>query len=189
MRALPLCVAAVLISSVPASAQEQSGAVQGVVRDTSGGPLIGATVEARSPAVVGVSRTLTDGQGTYRFPALPPATYTITASMKGFAPATSEAIIAIGQVLTINLTLGAEDYLIGNPGEGYSVIMEPLRAPNLVTPRPRRDYDALELHLRKRLSHNWAADATYTYSRLYGNYPGIASGEDYGDPGSVLRHR
>ena len=42
-----------------------------------------------------------------------------------------------------------EDYLISNPGEGFAVQMEP-RFPNLVTPKPKRDYDAVEVHLRKR---------------------------------------
>jgi hypothetical protein len=72
-----------------------------------------------------------------------------------------------------------EDYLIANPGEFYAVTMEP-RYPSLVTPKPKRDYDAFEVHLRKRFSQNWAADATYTYSRIYGNYPGLASSDEFG---------
>ncbi|MGE5199515.1 MAG: hypothetical protein ACM3H9_07725, partial [Rhodospirillaceae bacterium] len=72
-----------------------------------------------------------------------------------------------------------EDYLIANPGEGYAVAMEP-RFPALVEGKPQRDYDAFEVHLRKRFSHNWAADATYTYSRIYGNYPGLASSDEWG---------
>ncbi len=72
-----------------------------------------------------------------------------------------------------------EDYLISNPGEGYAVTMEP-RYPSLVTPKPKRDYDAFEVHLRKRFSQNWQADATYTYSRIYGNYPGLASSDEFG---------
>jgi hypothetical protein len=72
-----------------------------------------------------------------------------------------------------------EDYLISNPGEGLAIQMEP-SAPNLVTPKPKRNYDALEFHLTKRLANNWAADATYTYSRLYGNFPGLASSDEWG---------
>jgi len=72
-----------------------------------------------------------------------------------------------------------EDYLIANPGEGFAVNMEP-RYMNLVTPKSKRNYDAFEVHLRKRFSKNWAADATYTYSRIYGNYPGLASSDEFG---------
>ncbi len=46
--------------------------------------------------------------------------------------------------------------------------------------KPKRNYDAFEVHLRKRFSQNWAADATYTYSRIYGNYPGLASSDEWG---------
>ncbi|RPJ73793.1 MAG: carboxypeptidase regulatory-like domain-containing protein, partial [Acidobacteria bacterium] len=38
----------------PAMAQEQTGSIQGVVKDTSGGVLPGVTVEARSQVMVGV---------------------------------------------------------------------------------------------------------------------------------------
>lgn len=73
----------------------------------------------------------------------------------------------------------AEVYLISNPGEGFAAQMEP-RYPSLITPKPKRNYDAVELSLRKRLSNNWAMDAAYTYSRIYGNYPGLASSDEWG---------
>ena len=109
MRALlPRCVAAALFLScaVPCAAQEQTGAVQGVVRDTVGGVLPGVTVEARGSRVTGVSTTVTNAEGAYRFPALSPDTYTISAALQGFTPAkVDNAVIALGQLLTINLTL------------------------------------------------------------------------------------
>jgi outer membrane receptor protein involved in Fe transport len=40
-------------------------------------------------------------------------------------------------------------------------------------PKPRRDYDALMLTANKRLSKNWTVQASYTYSRTRGNYPGL----------------
>src|SRR6185295_3532010 len=40
-------------------------------------------------------------------------------------------------------------------------------------PKPRRDYDALSLTANKRLSRNWTLQASYTYSRTRGNYPGL----------------
>jgi protocatechuate 3,4-dioxygenase beta subunit len=67
-----------LALAVPASAQEQRGSIEGVVRDSSGAVMPGATVEARSPALVGIASAVTDTEGVYRFPALPPGTYEIT---------------------------------------------------------------------------------------------------------------
>ena len=58
----------------PAAAQEQSGSIQGVVKDSSGAVLPGVTVEARSPGIGGVRTTVSDSLGNYRFPALPPGT-------------------------------------------------------------------------------------------------------------------
>jgi hypothetical protein len=100
-----LCVSA-LLWSWPAQAQEQTGSIQGIVRDASGGVLPGATVEAKSPRTVGANTSVTDSKGQYRFPALPPGTYTITATLQGFTPAKIDnAVLALGQLLSINLTL------------------------------------------------------------------------------------
>ena len=96
---------AVLLLAIPASAQEQRGAIFGVVKDDSGAVLPGVTVEARSKTVVGASTAVTDAQGVYRFPALPPGTYTVTANLQGFSAVAAEAIVTLGKQLTIDLTM------------------------------------------------------------------------------------
>ncbi|RPJ82780.1 MAG: hypothetical protein EHM13_08450, partial [Acidobacteria bacterium] len=90
----------------PAMAQEQTGSIQGVVKDTSGGVLPGVTVEARSPVMVGVQTAVTDDKGVYRFPALPPGKYEITAALSGFNTAKSADVnLSLGQMLNVELTL------------------------------------------------------------------------------------
>jgi hypothetical protein len=74
---------------------------------------------------------------------------------------------------------GSEDYLIANPGEGLAVTMEPAY-PAFPTPKPKRNYDGLELRLNKRFSNNWSGQLSYLYSRLYGNYSGLASADENG---------
>src|SRR5688572_24733552 len=89
-----------------AYAQEQGGSVQGTVTDTSGAVLPGVTVEARSPSVVGVSTTTSDERGTYRFPALPPGRYEMTASLAGFSTKKlSDVDLLLGQSLKIDFQL------------------------------------------------------------------------------------
>ncbi len=89
-----------------ASAQEQSGGIQGVVKDSSGAVLPGATVEVKSTTSSVTQTVVTDGRGVYRFPALPPGTYEVTATLEGFNPAKiGNAVVALGRVLTIDLTL------------------------------------------------------------------------------------
>jgi hypothetical protein len=94
-----------LAVGMPAIAQEQSGSIQGVVRDAQGGVLPGATVEARSTSGAGVVTAVTDNAGVYRFPALAPGTYEFTATLSGFAPAKSSATVVLGQSLRVELAL------------------------------------------------------------------------------------
>jgi hypothetical protein len=44
-------------------------------------------------------------------------------------------------------------------------------------PKPSRTYDAISATVNKRLSKNWLARASYTYSRLVGNYQGLYQAE------------
>ena len=72
---------------------------------------------------------------------------------------------------------GSEAYIIGNPGRGLH--LETLTALGYInSTRPERRYDGLEFVLEKRLSNNYYFNANYTYSRLYGNYTGLASSDE-----------
>ncbi|CAN5634817.1 hypothetical protein BH24ACI2_BH24ACI2_02740 [soil metagenome] len=72
---------------------------------------------------------------------------------------------------------GSEAYIIGNPGSGLH--LETLQALGYAkSVRPQRRYDGLEFVLEKRLSRNWYFNANYTFSRLYGNYTGLASSDE-----------
>src|SRR6185436_7425538 len=51
---------ALVLLATPAAAQEQSGSISGVVKDASGAVLPGATVEARSPSLIGVRSTVSE---------------------------------------------------------------------------------------------------------------------------------
>lgn len=74
-------------------------------------------------------------------------------------------------------TAGNEAYIIGNPGRGLH--LETLTALGYERSiRPKRRYDGLEFVLEKRLSANWYFNANYTFSRLHGNYTGLASSDE-----------
>jgi hypothetical protein len=49
-------------------------------------------------------------------------------------------------------------------------------------PKAKRQYDAIEFTLSKRFSNNYFWSASYVYSRLYGNYSGIAASEEISTP-------
>ena len=67
-----------------ASAQETTAGIQGTVRDAQGAVVPGVTVEATSPALVGGQKVTTDGAGYYHLTALPPGSYALTLSARGF---------------------------------------------------------------------------------------------------------
>ena len=81
---------------------------------------------------------------------------------------------------------GDEGYLISNPGKpgGSTTVQFPTGATPLgqPVPRPKRQYDALELGYNRRFSNNWFVSANYTLSRLYGNYAGLASSDEVTTP-------
>jgi hypothetical protein len=68
-----------------------------------------------------------------------------------------------------------EVFVIGNPGEGRSR----LASGTTPLPRPKRTYQAAELTVDSRGRRAfWRA--SYTYSRLRGNFPGLASSDESG---------
>ena len=82
---LALTVAVILAVPARGHAQGvQTGVLSGVVRDAQDLPLPGATVTATSPAMQGERTVVTDAIGAYIIRGLPPGTYTVTISAKGF---------------------------------------------------------------------------------------------------------
>jgi hypothetical protein len=114
-----------------------------------------------------------------------------------------EAVVGIERQLRSNLSIGAryihkqldraiEDigfpdadgevsYTIGNPGFGRASAFYPVSGSSLVAyPKARRNYDAVEAVLDRRLSRNWSARVSYTWSRLWGNYSGLSQSDEDG---------
>ena len=72
--------------TLPTAALAQAS-IAGSVRDQSGAPMPGVTVEASSPALIEKTRTaLTDGSGRYRVEDLRPGTYKVRFTLKGWTP-------------------------------------------------------------------------------------------------------
>jgi len=81
-----------------------------------------------------------------------------------------------------------EMYIIGNPGDGEWGDQKFLWGPGkyyttgtfVPMPKPVRKYDAVEFTWKKRLQNRWSAQAAYTWSHLWGNFPGLASSDEGG---------
>ena len=117
MRTKLLAVLAAAVLLVPASSIAQigqTGTLTGTVADQSGAVLPGVTVTATADSLIGGARTaVTDENGVYRFPALPPGTYVVSAELSGFKPFSQQNVrLQLGQTLTIDPRLevgGFED--------------------------------------------------------------------------------
>ena len=83
-----------------------TGSINGRVSDTSNAVLPGVTVSVTSPSLMGVQTSVTDGGGNYRFPALPPGTYTVSFELPGFNTLKRENIqITMGFTAAVNVEL------------------------------------------------------------------------------------
>jgi hypothetical protein len=101
--ALMVIVAALF--AFPTFAQEQVGAVEGVVKDNTGAVLPGVTVELSSSSI-GTIATTTDSRGMYRFPRVPSGVYSVKASLMGYTPAEAQNVnVNLGKTVTLDLDL------------------------------------------------------------------------------------
>ena len=105
IRATALAAVVVLVATAAAFAQT-TGSINGTVTDNTGAVLPGVTVSASSPALMGVQTAITNDQGAYRFPSLPPGTYRLQYELSGFSNVVREEIVVnLGFTATVNVQL------------------------------------------------------------------------------------
>ena len=105
-----MLIYALAIAVTPAFAQgggaSSTGTIQGRVTDAQGAVLPGVTVTATSSSLLGAQTAVTSETGNYRFPALPPGTYTLTYEIAGFNTLKRDGVeIRLGFTGTVNVEL------------------------------------------------------------------------------------
>ncbi|HEY7789616.1 MAG TPA: carboxypeptidase regulatory-like domain-containing protein, partial [Vicinamibacterales bacterium] len=96
-------LAITLLMAGAAGAQNVTSHLTGTVKDSQGAVLPGVTVTAASPALIGTQTAVTEANGSYQFPSLPPGSYTLTFGLQGFQTFTRQNIVlALGQTLTVD---------------------------------------------------------------------------------------
>ena len=94
-----------LLLATPAWAQEQRASLEGVVRDNTGAVVPGVSIEAKADTGATLS-TVSDETGTFRFPAVSPGTYVVTANLAGFRPAEVKDVrVGLGQLRQVEFTM------------------------------------------------------------------------------------
>lgn len=107
MRTLISILLTTLFCGAAYGANSTTGALRGLVTDSSGGVLLGATLTITGPSLPGTRSTTTDAAGEYRFPFLPPGRgYTLKVATAGFETAAHEDVqVSLGREGTVNATL------------------------------------------------------------------------------------
>jgi hypothetical protein len=120
-RIVVVCACIALMQAVVPSLVHAQATLAGVVRDTSGAVLPGATVEASSAALIEKTRTaISDGTGQYRITDLPPGSYTVTFALSGFNTVRREQVQVSGSgviPISAEMRVGALQETITVTGE------------------------------------------------------------------------
>src|SRR6478752_10523618 len=83
-----------------------TGTIQGRVADSSGAVLPGVTVTATSPSMIGTQTQVSNENGSYRFPAVPPGVYEVSFELAGFNTVKRSGItISLGFTANVNADL------------------------------------------------------------------------------------
>ncbi|HLZ12510.1 MAG TPA: TonB-dependent receptor [Candidatus Acidoferrum sp.] len=102
---LAFAVGFAAVSTPSVFAQETTAGLQGTVKDPSGAVVPHAKVVVTAASLVGTKETETDGNGYYRFANLPPASYIITVTAKGFATIKRELVLEVGHLPTVDFAV------------------------------------------------------------------------------------
>src|SRR4051812_35129854 len=108
--AVDSAVRVAMFMCVCGAAFAQNAAVSGRVNDTSGGVIPNVSVELINQATKIKSSTLTNPEGIFVFPSVPPGVYDMNAAITGFTASRVEAVtLEVGQSKSFNLTLTPGD--------------------------------------------------------------------------------
>ena len=95
----------VLACAHGASAQITAATISGTIKDATGGVLPGVDVGVQNVATGFARSSVTDANGYFTVPGLPPGTYEARASLPGFGTAVERVILAVAQEAALSLTL------------------------------------------------------------------------------------
>jgi len=125
---MALVLACLLGLAASAAAQGAGGVITGTIRDAQGGALPGVTLTLRNVESGVVRTAVTEGNGGYRLPGLPPGRYELVAELAGFANADVRDItITIGLELQRDLTMALQGVQESITVTGVAPVVESTR--------------------------------------------------------------
>jgi hypothetical protein len=94
------------VTVLPAVGQTSLATLRGKLVDEQGGVLPGVTVAIRHVETNATRTAVTDNLGHYFVPNLPPGTYEVRFELQGFGTTSRNAVLRVGQELTLDSALG-----------------------------------------------------------------------------------
>lgn len=104
---LPIFLLAIFLwflAAAGVSAQTTS-TIEGSVSDATGSRVPGAQVRVSSPLLAVERTTVTNNEGLYRFPALPPGSYKVTATFAGFRESPYDVELPLNRTISLDIML------------------------------------------------------------------------------------
>jgi len=124
---IALVLACLMGLTAPIAAQGTGGVIAGTIKDGQGGVLPGVSLTLRNVESGVVRAAVTEGNGTYRLPGLPPGRYQLTAELQGFANSESTVTITIGLEIQRDLTMAPQGLQETVTVTGESPVVETTR--------------------------------------------------------------
>lgn len=103
-RRISVLFAVMALAAWPARAAQTTGTIAGVVRDSTGGFIPGATVRVVNEAGGAATEAVSGAQGEYRIE-LPPGTYRVEVALDGFETSVARVVLESGQTASSDATL------------------------------------------------------------------------------------
>ncbi len=102
---LVLLVLPIFVGTLAQAQGLPTGTLNGRVSETEGLVLPGVTVTAKSPALQGTRTAVTNVNGDFAIPNLPPGDYVVSFEMPGFQPVTRNVKVSASQQVAVNTKL------------------------------------------------------------------------------------
>jgi hypothetical protein len=155
-----------LVAAVPLAAQSLTGTITGTVKDEQEGVLPGVTMTLTGKT--GSRTTTADAEGSYRFAALDPGTYSVTATLSGFRPKRQDnLVVSLSRVVEILIVLA-----VGGVTENVEVVGE--------SPVVDVASSATDSGLSQDMLFNLPIRPTNAATSLLNYVPGVNDGVAYG---------